>query len=110
MNAAHQKVRDVPNLRNPTGPSNRLLPSSFPGLLRSPAPAQNPTKIGPKSDHSKFINASAQAVYDFYRRRRSDFRRHGGFPVSQAPAKQNQYKTCTFLVQKGGGGVQVFRN
>jgi hypothetical protein len=100
------------NLRNPTGPANRVLPSPFPALLRAPASAQNPTKIGPKSDHLESINNAASISYDFTPFERSDFylARAVSQPPPQSRSKPVQYKTCTLLVQKGGGGVQVFGN
>src|SRR5688572_11742251 len=106
MKTAHQKVRDVPIRRNPTGPSNRLLPSSFPGL-RNPAPAQHQTKIGPTSDHLELINDSASTIYNFRALERSDF--HLTRAVSQPPRQsrskpvQNLYTSCT----KGWLRVQV---
>jgi hypothetical protein len=74
-------VRYVPIRRDPLGPSNRLLPSSFLGFLRAPAPGQNPTKIGQKSIYfheCEFFNSSATTTYNF------DLSKQTGFPVSTA--------------------------
>ena len=76
MKTAHQKVRNGPILRNPTGPSHRLLPSSFPGLLRSPAPAQNPIKIGQKAVYfheCEFFSCSASITCNFAPSKQTDF-------------------------------------
>jgi hypothetical protein len=94
MMHTHQKCQTFRSFGTRSGPSRRLLPSSFPGLLRAPVSAQNPVKIGPKSDHPKLINGSAPTIYNFDGSRRSDFRRQG-ISSLQAKPVQNLYVCCT---------------
>jgi hypothetical protein len=65
---ARQNVRDVPILRDAGKLSPRLLLSSFPGLLRDPASAENADKTSTKRRQKReceFFSSSATATYNF---------------------------------------------
>jgi hypothetical protein len=65
---AHQNVRDVPIPRDAGKPFPRLLLSSFPGLLRDPASAENADKTSTKRRQKReceFFSSSPTATYNF---------------------------------------------
>jgi hypothetical protein len=84
MMHTHHKVREVPILRNRLRPDRSgLVASSFPGLLRDPSRAQNPTRIGQKSVHfheCEFFSSSASTTYTF------DLSKQTDFPANPNPA------------------------
>src|SRR5687767_3001813 len=124
MMHTHHEVRDVSILRNPPGPSHRLLPSLFPGLFRVPASARNRSKIGQKSVHfleCEFVSYSPATTYNFHALKCTDFpigtplrrRRKVGRAVPSAPhsrkfvsirgCRPKLNKTERFRTQSPGG-------